>query len=124
MSNNKPDNLMVPPRGGTANQIVNRIKLVWRLMTDRRVNTLLKALPIASLLYLVSPIDFMPDITLPLIGVLDDGAILWLGSYLFVELCPPDVVQEHSRALGSDSGQRTEGEVVDGEATEMKEEKD
>ncbi len=26
-------------------------------------------------------------------------AVVWLGSYLFVELCPPHVVQEHVSSL-------------------------
>ena len=120
---NKPGNLMVPPRGGTTTQIVNRIKLIWRLMTDGRVNALLKTLPVASLIYLVMPADFLPEIALPLIGVLDDAAIMWLGSYLFVELCPPDVVQEHMTALGSEPRAVTDDDVVDGEATEMKDHK-
>ncbi|HEY2982456.1 MAG TPA: DUF1232 domain-containing protein, partial [Anaerolineales bacterium] len=64
MSNNKPGNLMVPPRGGTFSQVIGRVKLIWRLLTDSRVNLLLKVLPIASLVYLVSPVDFMPDIAL------------------------------------------------------------
>lgn len=117
---NKPGNLMVPPRGGTVNQIVSRVKLIWRLLTDRRVNPLLKVLPVASLMYLVMPADLVPEIALPLIGVLDDAAILWLGSYLFVELCPPDVVQEHAAALGAKTGDAEE-DVVEGEATEMDE---
>lgn len=120
---NKPGNLMVPPRGGTTTQIVNRIKLIWRLMIDGRVNPLLKALPVATLLYMVSPVDFIPEITLPLIGALDDAAMLWLGNFLFVELCPPDVVQEHMNALGGETRAMTDEDVVEGEATEMKENK-
>lgn len=123
MSNNKSGNLMIPPRGGTFNQLVSRVKLIWRLLADRRVNTFLKILPIASLAYLVMPIDIMPDIALPVIGVLDDAAILWLGSYLFVELCPPEVVQEHQKALMSNATAAKDDEFVDGEATEMNEEK-
>jgi uncharacterized membrane protein YkvA (DUF1232 family) len=113
---------MIPPRGGTVNQIVNRVKLIWRLWTDRRVNPLLKVLPLASLAYLVMPADLVPEIALPLIGVLDDAAILWLGSYLFVELCPPDVVQEHTKALGDDAAQARGDDVVNGEATDVTEE--
>ena len=30
---------------------------------------------------------------------LDDAAVVGLGMYLFLELCPPDVVQEHKEAL-------------------------
>jgi hypothetical protein len=85
----------LPPRrdAGFFENLTSRIKLIGRLLADRRVNPLLKLLPVGSLLYL-----FIPDLA-P--GPLDDGLIIWLGMYLFVELCPQDVVQEHTRALDS-----------------------
>ena len=55
------------------------------------MNPVLKMLPIGSLAYLV-----IPDIA---IGPIDDAAVIWLATYLFVELCPPAVVQEHLEAL-------------------------
>jgi uncharacterized membrane protein YkvA (DUF1232 family) len=118
----KPGNLMVPSRGGALKDIVNRLKLIGRLMADGRVNLFLKALPLASLAYLIWPADLAPAIALPIIGALDDAAILWLGSYLFVELCPPDVVQEHVQALRRGAAAAQEGEVVEGESTDVTEE--
>jgi len=67
-----------------------RVKLIIRLMGDSRVSPIIKLLPIFSMIYL-----FFPDVP----GPIDDAAIIWLGSYLFVELCPPAVVQEHMDAL-------------------------
>jgi uncharacterized membrane protein YkvA (DUF1232 family) len=89
---------------------------------DRRVSAWLKIIPIAGVLYLLSPLDLIPDIALPVIGELDDAAILWLTNYLFVELCPPEVVQEHIHALtGAASGSKVEDEdVVDAESVEIK----
>ena len=68
-------------------------------------------------MYLVLP-DIVP-------GPIDDAAVIWLATYLFVELCPPDVVQEHLDALKAtrkvmDNYQETSqtaahGEVIDGE---------
>jgi uncharacterized membrane protein YkvA (DUF1232 family) len=69
--------------------ISNRARLIVRLMGDKRISPLLKLLPIGSLVYLVIPTDLMPIIPV------DDAAVLWLGSYMFVELCPQDIVQEH-----------------------------
>ena len=60
-------------------------------MKDRRINPLLKLLPFAGLLYLVFP-DF-------LIGPIDDAAVLFAGSYLFLEVCPQAIVQEHLNIL-------------------------
>ena len=73
-------------RGGVINNLTQHIKLIVRLVIDPRVNPLLKILPIGTLIYLI-----VPDIP----GPFDDALVLWLGGYLFVELCPPDVVQEH-----------------------------
>jgi uncharacterized membrane protein YkvA (DUF1232 family) len=74
-------------------------KLILRLMGDKRVNILLKILPVGGLIYLLSPIDLIPDIALPVIGYLDDAVVIWLCMTLFVALCPDEVVQEHVNAL-------------------------
>jgi len=90
MSDND-DRKIVSSKGGVFNEFTNYFKLVVRLMGDKRVNPLLKLLPIGTLVYFVVP-DIVP-------GPIDDAVIVWLGTYMFVELCPPDVVQEHSEAL-------------------------
>lgn len=116
MAEKKPGKLMVPPQGGMLRDIVTRLKLIGRLMGDGRVNIFLKLLPLASLAYLIWPID---AIALPIIGVLDDAAILWIGSTLFVELCPPNVVQEHVKELASNVDDTASDDVVDAEATDV-----
>jgi len=82
---------IIPSEGGIFSDLAVRLKLIVRLLADRRISPLLKLLPIGSLVYLISP-DLGP-------GPIDDVAVIWLGAYLFVELCPPDVVEEHMRAL-------------------------
>lgn len=84
---------------GFFQDLIQRVKLIWRLMSDRRVSFFLKILPVAALVYLVSPVDLVPGLALPVIGALDDAAVLWLGTTLFVSLCPSDVVKEHTDAL-------------------------
>ena len=120
MAENKPNKIMVPPQGGMLRDFVKRLKLIARLMGDRRVNIFIKLLPLASLAYLIWPLD---EISIPIIGVLDDVGILWLGSTLFVELCPPKVVQEHMHELASNLDDDSTGEVVDAEATDVDEKK-
>ncbi|MEA4910452.1 MAG: hypothetical protein GYA17_21570 [Chloroflexi bacterium] len=82
---------LVTSNGGFFQELSLRAKLILRLMKDRRVNPLLKVLPLGTLVYLL-----VPDLV---IGPLDDAAVIWLGTYLFVELCPPEVVREHMEAL-------------------------
>ena len=125
MAKEKPTGIMIPPQGGMLRDLVMRIKLILRLMGDRRINFLLKLLPIGSLAYLISPIDLVSGIVLPVIGALDDAAILWLGLYLFLELCPPAVVQEHVKRLASnvDIVERRGEDVVDADAVDLPEDK-
>ena len=82
---------ITPSNGGVFQNFTDRIRLIARLMADSRVNALVKVLPVGALLYLLVP-DLAP-------GPLDDALILWLGSTVFVELCPMDVVAEHEEAI-------------------------
>ena len=118
MSEKKPGDIMVSPPGGVFKDIIVRLKLVLRLMGDPRVNIFVKILPIVSLAYLIWPIDLIAGI--PGLSALDDIAIVSLGNYLFVELCPPDVVNEHMKSLTSnlDPGSASD-EIVDAEATDL-----
>jgi hypothetical protein len=113
MPENKQDKI-APYRGGVFSDLANRIKLILRLMADDRVSPFIKIIPIGSLIYLLFP-DIAP-------GPVDDAAIIWLGTYLFVELCPPDVVEEHLAAIRrtipgqwQQSQFTSEEEIVEGE---------
>ena len=79
------------PDGGVFQGIADHLKLVWRLMLDQRVPFWLKVFPFGSLLYFISRFD------LP--GPVDDIGVVWLFTYLFIELCPPDVVKQHQREI-------------------------
>ena len=114
MTERKPGKLIVP-QGGMLRDFVKRLKLIARLMGDRRVNFFLKSLPLASVAYLIFPFDLVPGVAFPIIGALDDAAILWIGSTLFVELCPPNLVKEHMKELESNLDDSSSGEVVDAE---------
>ncbi len=83
--------------------IIKNARLVWRLLWDPGVSSWLKMIPPATLLYLLFPIDFLPDPVLGL-GQLDDIAIILLGLKLFIELCPQDIVRHHLREISSVPG--------------------
>ncbi|MGD2155980.1 MAG: hypothetical protein PVG14_10830 [Anaerolineales bacterium] len=78
--------------GGFFHDLSNQVKLILRLMADPRVNPIIKVLPIGSLLYFILFPDLAP-------GPIDDALVVGIGLYLFVELCPPEVVKEHREAL-------------------------
>jgi uncharacterized membrane protein YkvA (DUF1232 family) len=81
--------------------IAEHLKLVWRLWVDPRINAFLKLLPLGTVIYMVSPLDMV-------IPIVDDVGVLWFFTYLFIELCPEDIVEEHRREIRS----TIEGTVV------------
>ena len=110
MSDQKPRQI-IPSGGGFIKNIAIWIKLVLRLMGDPRVSPWLKLIPFGSLLYLLIPE--------PILGPVDDATVMGLGLYLFVELCPPDIVQEHmdelTQVIPANWKDVDEGEIVDAE---------
>ncbi|WKZ36116.1 MAG: YkvA family protein [Anaerolineales bacterium] len=119
MAKTKSSDITVSQEGGVVRNILNQLKLIARLMGDRRVSFFAKLIPVGALIYLISPID---AISIPVIGVVDDAALLWLGSYIFTELCPPEVVAEHMKELTGNVNSGGQDDVVDAEATDVKEE--
>jgi uncharacterized membrane protein YkvA (DUF1232 family) len=119
----KNRNILTNENKGLFQDLILRGKLILRLMGDKRVNFLLKLLPVGAVAYLVLPIDLIPEIALPVIGFLDDAFILWFGMTLFVSLCPDEIVKEHMDALHKvipatwrDAPQGEVGEIIDIEA--------
>jgi hypothetical protein len=116
----KKERKIITSGGGVFNNMAQRIKLIFRLLGDNRISPLLKLLPIGSALYFV-----IPDLAL---GPVDDVAVVWLGTYLFVELCPPEIVEEHMAALRNQAlpgewrdADSSQDEIIEGEFWEKRE---
>jgi uncharacterized membrane protein YkvA (DUF1232 family) len=77
------------------------VRLYWRLFRDRRVSIWPKALLVVGVLYVLSPLDLIPDVV-PVIGEVDDLVVLIILCRLFVYLCPPEVVRDHVRRIGAE----------------------
>jgi len=109
------NNTSTPQRQTSKIDVVRHFKLVWRLLTDNRISGWLKAIiPALAIAYLLLPWDLVPDV-IPVLGQLDDLAVLLLGMQLFIELCPKGIVQEHlqgSRTV-SESAASDDEEVID-----------
>ena len=63
-------------------------------MLDPQVSILAKLIPAAVLAYVIMPFDLIPDVV-PVLGQLDDVAVILLGIRLFIALCPPARVRWH-----------------------------
>lgn len=110
-----------PPqnRVGLLAELARTGRLVWRLLRDPRVATVTKVVvPALTAAYVLLPVDFLPDVV-PALGQLDDLAILLLGTRLFIELCPPEVVRQHQEEIAAGrpmrQSEKGEGETVEGE---------
>lgn len=95
----RPSTPDIDETAGLVGGIVKQARLAWRLFRDARVPGWAKLIPIAGLLYLLSPIDLIPEMMIPLLGEVDDVVLLLLAVKLFVDLSPPGVVREHLRDL-------------------------
>lgn len=83
------------------------VRVAWRLFLDRRVDLTAKLIPLLALVYLLSPLDLLPDLV-PAAGQLDDVAIILLALRLFLHLAPDDLVAHYRRQV-------TERDVLDAE---------
>ena len=120
----KKKSIIPSQNSGLVQDFVRHIKLIWLLIKDKRVNIFLKVLPVASLVYLVSPLDLLPGMVVPVIGALDDAAIIWIGTSLFISLCPEEIVHQHTLSLektltGTWNNAQGEDEIVDAVARDI-----
>ena len=60
-------------------------------LIDKRTPWFAKALGVLVLVYLISPIDIIPDF-IPVLGWIDDATIVPLGLWIASRFIPPDVL--------------------------------
>lgn len=111
----KPSTSDLQETAGFLGGLVKQARLAWRLWNDGRVPGWVKMIPVAGLLYLLSPIDLIPDLALPGLGEIDDIVLLLLALKMFVDLSPAGVVREHLEALfgGQDTPPTQDGSPPD-----------
>ncbi len=83
---------------GIIAEMWEEIQLAWRLIRDDQVPLYLKAIPVAGLLYVVSPVDLIMDV-IPVLGQMDDIAVVAFTIKTFVDLAPQDRVAYHRAML-------------------------
>lgn len=110
-------------RPSTLNELIDNVQLAWKLIRDGRVSPWLRfGIPALVGLYLISPVDFLPDAVLGL-GQLDDLAIIWLGLQMFLRVTPRSIVNEYrnprqgadpaSQTSPRDNNKASDADVVD-----------
>ncbi len=74
--------------------LIDEAWLTWRLFMDNRVPLWTKAILLFPVIYMLSPIDIIPDFILGL-GQLDDIGIIIASMRFFQSLVPENIVAEH-----------------------------
>lgn len=100
--------------------------LVFRLMLDRRVPLRLKLIIPAAVLYLILPIDLLPDI-FPILGHTDDLIVIILALASFLLMTPRSVLQEYLTGRPADSsadagGSEPRENVIEGQYRRIEDE--
>jgi uncharacterized membrane protein YkvA (DUF1232 family) len=80
--------------------LFGEVRLAWRLLREPRVSAFAKVIPALAVLYVASPLDFIPDM-LPVLGQLDDLGILILSVKLFLRMCPQAATTFHAAAIAA-----------------------
>jgi uncharacterized membrane protein YkvA (DUF1232 family) len=78
----------------TMRQLPNFLRLLYGLMTDTRVEPVDKLLVAGAILYVVMPLDFIPDF-IPFIGEVDDIFIMVLALQRLISHAGRAVVADH-----------------------------
>ena len=76
--------------------IFHFLRLIIRLMADRRVSIWIKLIPVAAVAYILSPFDLRPDF-IPVLGQVDDLLIAILLIAVFIMLAPSEARRDGLR---------------------------
>ena len=97
--------------------LVSHVRVSLRLLREPRVPVFFKLIPVLAGIYVVSPLDFIPDV-LPIIGQLDDIGIVFIALETFLRFSPADAVDFHRSAVAEGrrfSPMPSGGDVIDAE---------
>jgi uncharacterized membrane protein YkvA (DUF1232 family) len=97
--------------------LVSHLRLTMRLLREPGVPLLTKALPVLAALYVISPLDFVPDV-LPVLGQLDDLGVILVVLEAFLKVCPAEAVDFHRAAMAQGRTYHpmpAAGEIIDAE---------
>ncbi len=108
----------------TVRKLPTYARLIWGLARDPRVPMSQKAVLAGIAAYLAFPIDIIPDF-IPVIGELDDLAVLIFGLDWFIRNAPEGVVAEHMARIAKHDDTFTKdldqvGGLLQGRASELR----
>ncbi len=81
----------------------NLVKLFGKLLTDKRVPTTEKILVVGAIVYVIMPLDFIPDV-IPFAGQIDDLYLVALTLLRLINRTDEKVLREHWTGGGDVAG--------------------
>jgi uncharacterized membrane protein YkvA (DUF1232 family) len=91
--------------------IPNFVKLLYRLLRDSRVPLAEKALLLGTVSYVISPLDFLPDVV-PFLGQVDDLYLVALVLLRMLSRTDETVLREHWDGPGNLAGWANKVEIA------------
>lgn len=83
------------------------VRLSWRLLWDRRTPTGPKVWVMLAIAYALSPLDFIPDLLLPIVGYGEDLVLVILSLRNLIKSSPTDLVTEHAKEMTQKKDDKT-----------------
>lgn len=74
--------------------MIQNLRLAWRLFWDSEVSLSNKLIPLLAVIYVLSPVDIIPDL-IPALGVTDDVGVFLVALDFFIRSAPAHVVRHH-----------------------------
>jgi len=91
-------------------------RLYFKLFRDPRTPIISKIIMIGTLIYLISPIDIIPDF-IPFMGLVDELIVIPLLFYFALKFIPKDVIDDNRRKISKNLkdkfGNAQEGVIVE-----------
>ena len=76
------------------------LMLAWAVLRDPRSPKAAKVATVLAALYVISPVDFIPDF-IPILGWLDDGMVAYLLLQLAFKFLPPELLASLQARVGT-----------------------
>ena len=87
-------------RASLVRTFVSHLRVTMRLLRDPGVPFLVKAVPALAAIYVIFPLDFVPDFV-PVLGQLDDLGVIVIVLEAFLKLCPARAVDFHRAEMAA-----------------------
>ena len=106
-------NTNLPTQKPALIQFFENISLPVKLLFDGEVPLKAKIIPsLIFFIYLISPTDIIIDY-LPVLGLVDDTAVLTLCAYLIVKMTPPEILKKYAQTDNKKLHSKEKDKIID-----------